>query len=323
MRIGITGAAGFIGKAIAARARAAGHEVVGLDLRDGDRELGGMGVAEIAGDINDTAAVRRLCEGVERVYHTAALVKEGGEWAAFVRANVVGADTVALVAKQCGVRELVHFSSVMVYGFDFEDGVTEEGPLDPADNPYCATKILAEECVMRHHARGGFEVYVIRPGDVYGPGSIPWTVRPVEMMRRRQWVDVEGDRAILNHVYIDNLLDGIDVALAAGASGAPLNITDGERTTVRAFFSHYRRMLGIGFIPEVPRGVALPVAGIAERALRALGRAAEVNREAVRYLLRPGAYGIGRIRALGFAPRVGLEEGMERCEAWLRAEGRL
>lgn len=321
MRIGVTGAAGFIGRAIAARARAEGHEVVGLDLReDGRAQLERLGGAYVAGDITDPAAVRRLCEGVERVVHTAALVKEGGDWAEFVRANVIGADTVALVARQCGVRELVHLSSVMVYGFDFPDGVTEAGPLDPADNPYCTTKILSEEAVLRHHDPGRFDVFVIRPGDVYGPGSIPWTARPVEMMRRGRWVHVDGARSILNHVYIDNLLDGIELVVGARASGSPFNVTDGVRTTSREFFAHYERMLGMRAAPAVPRPLALPLATAAERALRALGLPADVNREAARYMLRRGTYGVEKIRALGFSPRVGLAEGMARCEAWLRSE---
>ena len=55
--------------------------------------------------------------------------------------------------------------------------------------------------------------------------------------------------------------------------------------------------------------------------LNALGRPEELNREAIRYMLRRSAYGIGKVKALGYRPAVGLDEGMERCAAWLRAEG--
>lgn len=322
MRIAITGAAGFIGKALAARARAEGHEVVGLDQTEAARDLyRSLGAGYLIGDVTDATAARRLCAGADRVYHTAAIVREAGDWAAFVRVNVLGADTAALAAKEAGARELVHLSSVMVYGFDYPDGIGEDGPLDPAGNPYCTTKILAEEAVLRHHQPGRFDVFVVRPGDVYGPGSIPWTVRPVEMMRRGRWIYVDSARSLLNHVYIDNLLDGVALVLSAGAAGAPVVITDGARTTTREFFSHYQRLLGIRFIPEVPRALALPAGALAGRVLGALGLPAEINREAARYLLRRGVYGTGRIQALGYRPRVGLAEGMERCAAWLRAEG--
>ena len=109
--------------------------------------------------------------------------------------------------------------------------------------------------------------------------------------------------------------------LAARASGTPFTITDGARTTTRAFFSHYQRLLGDRFIPDLPRPLALPAGAFASGVLRALGRPGELNSEAVRYMLRRYAYGIDKIRGLGYAPRVGLEEGMERTTRWLRDEG--
>ena len=69
MKIGITGAAGFIGRAIAERARRAGHEVTGLDRAGG-------GFATHVGDINDLDLLHRFCRGLDRVYHTAALVQQ-------------------------------------------------------------------------------------------------------------------------------------------------------------------------------------------------------------------------------------------------------
>jgi nucleoside-diphosphate-sugar epimerase len=104
------------------------------------------------------------------------------------------------------------------------------------------------------------------------------------------------------------------------ASGAPFTITDGARTTAREFFSHYQRLLGVGFIPDLPRALAESIGAFAGCVLRTLGRPPELNRQAVRYLMRRNAYGIGKIKALGYRPAVDLAEGMERCAAWLNAE---
>jgi nucleoside-diphosphate-sugar epimerase len=316
MKIGITGSSGFIGRAISARASRDGHEVVGLD------RAAGTGT-DYQGEITDLSLLHRFSVGLERVYHTAAIVQESGAWADFIRVNVLGADSAALAAKAAGAREFVHFSSVMVHGFDFPDGVTEDGQLDPADNPYCATKILSEEAVLRHHEPGRFDVYIIRPGDVYGPGSLPWTLRPIEMMRRNRWMYVDGARSIFNHVYIDNLLDGVDLVLDKRASGTPFIITDGARTTAAEFFSHYERMLHKRPFPSLPRALALPLGTLAGTALRALGLPAEVNREAVRYMSRRHAYGIAKVQSLGYQPAVSLEEGMRRTQAWLEDFGGL
>jgi nucleoside-diphosphate-sugar epimerase len=324
MKIGITGAAGFIGKALAARAAAEGHDVVGLDLSPtGETYFQNLGARYITGDITNADHVNEFSNGLQRVYHTAAIVKEDGDWKAFERVNVDASHMLAQTAKLAGVQAFVHFSSVMVYGFDFADGVTETGPLDAADNPYCWSKIESEKAVLQCHQPGKFDVYIIRPGDVYGPGSVPWTLRPVQMMKSRRWVFVESRRATFNHVYVENLLDGIELILEKKASGRPFNITDGARTTVRDFFSAYQNFLGIQFIPDLPAAVALPIASLVGRIAGAVGVDAGMNRQAVRYMLRRHAYSSEAIQMLGYRPRIGLPEGMEECRRWLAAEGLL
>ncbi len=324
MKIGITGAAGFIGAALATRLAAEGHTVVGLDLTAaGAGHFRGLGGEYHTGDVTDVSAVERFCRGLDRIYHTAAIVKEAGDWDVFRRVNVTGAATVARCAREAGAREFVHFSSVMVYGFDFPEGVAEAGPLDGCGNPYCTTKIESEAAVLAAHRPGEFDVYIVRPGDVYGPGSIPWTVRPVDMMRRRRWVYVDSRRSVFNHVYVDNLLDGIALILSRRASGRPFAITDDRRTTVREFFGRYQRWLGIRYLPEVPAGAALTLGGVLDRLAGPLGIELEVNREAVRYMLRRAQYGIEAIRLLGYRPAVSLDEGMERTRSWLAQTGRI
>ncbi len=322
MRVGITGAAGFLGRAFARRSIERGDEVVGLDLDARSRDaLAREGIRLEQGDLEREADVERFVAGLERVIHCAAVVKESGDWSLFERVNVRATARLLAAARAAGVRELVQISSVMVHGFDFADGTNESGELDPAGNPYCATKIASERLALAAHDPGRFEVYVVRPGDVYGPGSIPWTRRPVEMMRARKWLHIEADHAIQNHVYVDNLIDGAFTVVDARASGRPFIVTDGLRTSTRAFFSHYQRMLGLRWLPSVSARAAFGIAAIAERAERLLGREPEVNTEAVRYMLRRGAYDGSAVRALGYVPRVGLEEGMAHSRAWLESLG--
>ncbi|MCC5953628.1 MAG: NAD-dependent epimerase/dehydratase family protein [Acidimicrobiia bacterium] len=309
-RHGITGAGGFIGLTIVRRLRAAGHDVRGLDLdRRAEPELQAVDAELHTGDICDPEAMVEFCAGLDTVWHTAAIVEESGDLDRFRRVNVEGARTVARAARDAGVRRLVHFSSVMVYGFDFPDGVTEDGPFDGADNPYCITKHESEAAVLESHEPGVFDVFVIRPGDVYGPGCVPWIIRPFEAMQAGLWATIEtSPPALLNHVYVDNLLDGIDVVLDAGRSGEPFVITDGRRTTTVEFFGHLLGMLGITDVPSIDPDVAVELG---------------LDREAVRHLQRSGQYSIDKVRALGYEPTVDLDEGMARTEEWLRASGRL
>jgi nucleoside-diphosphate-sugar epimerase len=318
MDIGITGASGFIGQALARRLRNDGHHVVGLDRS----EEGAALCSDFQpGDVTRADDLARFVRGRERIYHTAAIVAERGDPAAFRAVNVEAPIALAHAAKAAGVRELVHFSSVMVYGFDYVEGVREAGPLDGGGNLYCQSKIAAERGLLPLHQAGRFEVFVIRPGDVYGPGSQPWVVRPLEMMARHQWLWIDSRRSLFNHVYIDNLLDGIDVVVQQRASGRAFNLTDDRRTTVREFFTYHQRFLGQRWIPELPGRIAEPVAGAIERVATRLGLEPPINREAVRYMRRHATYSCAAAKGLGYKPRVDLATGMQRTFDWCRAAG--
>jgi len=299
--VGITGT-GFIGTALARRLRAAGVAVRGVDLHP-DVSWADLGAELRTGDITSADDMDAFCTGCDTVVHTAALVAESGDLAVFESVNVEGPLTVATAARDAGVRRFVHLSSVMVYGFDYPDGIDETGPTDGADNPYCITKIASEHAVLALHDPGVFDVFVIRPGDVYGPGSVPWVVRPYEAMRAGLWADIGADaEPLINHVFIDNLIDGIGVVLAAGRSGEPFVITDQRRTTTAEFYRRLADLAGVGDIASVTADDAV-----------AFG----LDPQAVRYLMRRGTYSADKVAALGYAPAVDLDEGMAITGAWL------
>ena len=200
----ITGGAGFIGQALTERLRDAGDEVVGLDMQTD------KGAGIVAGDITDTTAGRRAFEGCETVIHTAAAVTNTATPDFGWRVNVLGTKNVIDAAVAAGAKRFVHFSSVRAFGdLDFPDGVTEEHPVRPDSSVYVNTKIASEQVALQAHAAGRIEVTVVRPGDVYGPGSRPWTILIVEAIRSGQFVLPAMGKGIFSPVYIDNLVDGV------------------------------------------------------------------------------------------------------------------
>jgi nucleoside-diphosphate-sugar epimerase len=299
--VGITGT-GFIGTALARRLRAAGVAVRAIDLHP-DGSWADLGAEVMTGDITSPDDMAGFCAGLDTVVHTAALVAESGDLAVFEAINVDGPVTVATAARDAGVRRFVHLSSVMVYGFDYPDGIDETGPTDGAGNPYCMTKIASEQAVLAVHDPGVFDVFIIRPGDVYGPGSVPWIVRPYEAMRAGLWADIGAEQSpLINHVFIDNLLDGIGVVLASGRSGEPFVITDRRRTTTAEFYRRLGDLAGIGDIVSISADDAV-----------AFG----LDPQAVRYLMRLGTYSADKVASLGYDPAVDLDEGMAITGAWL------
>lgn len=327
--IAITGISGFIGDAVARRYADNGWTVRGLDLRlpDSSDPLtpnADPRVEYLEGDVTDPDAVRALVAGTDLVVHTAAIVAESGDWRAFDRLNARAPRDVALAAREAGASSFVHLSSVMVHGFTFADGVDESGPVDHADNPYCASKIRSEFLLRGLDRPGEFNVHIIRPGDVYGPMSMPWIVRPIQHIRDGTYLVVRG--SVINHVYVDNLVDAIEVVSAAGAatSGRAFIVTDGVATPAREFWGWYADQMGRGFAPTVPGWLAEPIVGAAATLLPdRLRRSLDLDRQSIRYLRRASSYSSSAIRTLGWMPRVSLAEGRERTATWLRAVGLL
>ncbi len=312
-RVFVTGALGFIGRALSDRYRERGAEVRGVDVRP-DPERG-----VVAGDVAAPGEWQRHAEGCDLVLHTAAVISMRDDPAPVWRVNVLGTRNVLDAARDAGASRFVHLSSIVAFSFEYPDGVTEAFPIRPNGVPYVDTKVASEQVVLQAHAAGEVPCTVVRPGDVYGPGSRPWVIWPVEELKRGRLVLPAMGRGTLSPVYVDNLVDGIVLAAERDEGvGQVFTITDGVGVTTSDFFGHYARLLRkrVRVVPT-PVGRALAAA-----AGRLPGEESEVNPAAVAYVARRGTYSIEKARSmLGYEPAVDLAEGMRRTTDWLRQEG--
>lgn len=317
-RVCITGASGFIGRTLARNLRERGAEVVGVD-RQADPEAG-----VVAGDISRPGAWQRIAEGCDVVIHTAALVGMPSDESRFWDVNVRGTRLALDAARDGGAQRFVHLSSVVTFGLDFPDGVDERWPVRPTGVAYVDTKIAAEQVVLQAHAAGEIQATVIRPGDVYGPGSRPWTTLPLELLRARRFALPEHGRGIHSPVYVDDLVEGIATAAESdAAAGRVVTLSGGVGVTTSEFFDYYARMLGRRRVPTVPTAMAIAAAGLESGIARVRRSDSDLTPHGVRYLaLRRGTYGIGTARdLLGWQPRVDLAQGMSQTETWAREQG--
>jgi nucleoside-diphosphate-sugar epimerase len=315
MRVFITGANGFIGRALAERYRAAGVEVAGVDIA-ADKARG-----VVAGDVTAPGPWQEHAAGSDVAVHTAALVSNAHDLAASWKVNVLGTRMALDAAAAGGVGRFVHISSVRAFSdLGFPDGVDERHPVMPDGNPYVDTKIASEQVVLQAHAAGEVACTIVRPGDVYGPGSRPWTLLPLEIIKANQFVLPAMGRGIFSPVYVDDLIDGLVLAGEhRDAGGHVFTLAGTGAVTCREFFAHYFRMLGKRGPICLPTRVAVPLAASAGSLARIRGRQTEVNATSMRYLARPGTYSTAKARRmLGYRPRLPLDEGMRRTEAWLR-----
>ena len=322
--IGITGVNGFIGQRMARRALSEGWTVRGFDIDDSVNDLAERGVKVAVGDVGDRDFLRKFFDGVDVVFHTAAIVDESGDAGRFRRVNVEGTQNVVDAASTAGVERMVHLSSVMVYGFDYPQDVTEDHPLEQQKNIYCATKLESDEIAQQAHQEGGLEVVVIRPGDVYGAASRPWMLRPLEMMEAGLFNLPGGGQGLVNHVHVDNLLDAVLLSLEKGATGEVFNITDGQAPQAREFFRYHADFLGKKKVPTVPTVVLKSFLTLAGPAWKLMGSEPPATPEALQFLLRKHNVSSEKARTmLGFRPRLNLEDGMAQVHDELIAAGRI
>ncbi len=309
----ITGIGDFIGRRAAEMALARGMKVVGLEPSpEKAQPVKELGAIVYIGDTNDQMTLAHACKGVEIVFHTESKNDAGGAIDSFRTVNVEGTIKAATAAKQAGAKAFIHLSSALVYGFSFPNSVTEEEPLRDQKNPFCQTKIESEQAVLKFNDAQEFGVIVIRAGDIYGPGGSVWVLRPLKMMEKKMFVLINGGRGICNHLYVDNLIDGIFLAVEKEAYGEAFNLTDGCQTTWREY---YERLAEIGGHPKPV--ISVP-ALVAKTTLRQMGKKADLLPESIDFVTRSHAYSIEKAtRLLGYQPRIDLAKGMERTADWL------
>ncbi|MEH6581894.1 MAG: NAD(P)-dependent oxidoreductase [Halioglobus sp.] len=315
-KVFITGASGFIGKALSKRCRELGAEVSGLDFKADP--AGGV----VAGDLTQPDQWCHALDGVDTVIHTAALVSNTASMDQAWRINVKATADLLEHCQAAGVKRFVQLSSVAAYGFNATEPCVESQPLRPMGNTYVDTKIASEHIVLACHASGKMDCTIVRPGDVYGPGSRPWVVLPLEMIRSGKFLLPAHGKGLFSPIYIDDLVEGLLLAATrAEGAGQIFNISGGIEPTCQEFFSYHVRMAGAKSPRTMSTGVALLIAESARVLAQAMGASTELGRGTIDMLSRKAGYSIEKAQQLlDYQSQVGLEDGMRRTEEWAKRE---
>jgi 2-alkyl-3-oxoalkanoate reductase len=316
-RIAVTGAAGFIGSAIAEALVARGDEVLALDLVEVDRP----GIRSVVADVATDGPWVETLIGCDVVVHTAAIVAEAGDRARFEAVNVGATRRVCEAAADADVDRVIHLSSVVVYGDRFPRGSLrdEDDPTAPTGGPYTDTKIAAEHAALAAASERRLDLTIVRPGDVYGAGSIPWVLRPLDLLRKGMFTLVDGGVWPLSPVYIDDLVAGILAALDQDTARGRIYNLAGPPVRCRDFFAHHAAHVGRPML-SLPRPAARLAMLAVARASALAGTPPPISPEAIEYVTHPGGYATDRARReLGWTPRMPLTDGLAASFAALDA----
>jgi nucleoside-diphosphate-sugar epimerase len=319
----VTGATGFTGGHLARGLAARGHSVRAL-VRDvaRARDLEAAGIQLSIGDIRDPRALEAAMAGVETIYHIAAVYRRAGVSEGTYRAvNAAAVGGIVEAAAGAGVRRVVHCSTVGVHGHVARPPADEDAPLRPADI-YQVTKLEGERLAREAGARLGVEVTIARPTGIYGPGDR----RLLKLFRGVvRGYPILGRGEIYYHLtYIDDLVEGFRLCGEhPAASNHTYILAGGEVTTLNELVALIADVAGVRpprlHLPVWPFWVA---GALCEAVCVPLGLEPPIYRRRVEFYTKSRAFDIARARReIGYAPRVGLREGIDRTLDWYRQRG--
>ncbi len=327
MRTLLTGGTGFIGSAVARRLLLLGRPVTVIaraPVRAG--RLKELGATVIAGDVRDSASIRRAIEGCGSVVHAAG-VPRPATWSTFRAVHVGGTAAVVQASRNAGIKRLVNIASqAVLFGGKDLLNVDESCPYPKRYiDPYSATKAQAERLVLAANDPAGLSTISLRPAVVWGPGDS--TVLPImaRLALSPMGVPMCGDGSNVEATtYIENLVDAVIAALDAppflvSGPGRAYLITDGFTISWKEFLS--RQLEAAGIRPRfrrIPALLAEPSAWMLDMLAGAIHAPVPLALFGVRSSMTSRRFVTSRARdELGYVPRVGLDDGLKNLREWV------
>jgi UDP-glucose 4-epimerase len=301
----VTGGGGFIGSNLARALLGRGDDVRVLDnFATGNR--GNLAdvwedIELVEGDLRSYERVHVATRGVELVFHQGALPsvpRSVQDPLTTSAVNVEGTLNVLLAARDEGIRRVVAASSSSVYGNSGTLPRVESSPPDP-ESPYGVAKLAAERYCVAFSRVYAMETVVLRYFNVFGPHQDPTSQyaavvpRFITAIAAGEAVPIDGDgEQSRDFTFVENVIDGnLLAADAPEASGAVLNVATGQQTSINQLSQTLGDLLG----RTVEREYLPPRAG---DVLHSWADVSEAR------------------RLIGYEPRVGLREGLERAADW-------
>jgi nucleoside-diphosphate-sugar epimerase len=328
MKALVTGGAGFLGRYITEQLVARG-DTVRVFSRGDYPELERLGVECVRGDIRDTASVRAACQGIDAVFHTAALPGIWGSWREFHSVNTLGTFNVidGCVAEE--VPKLIYTSSPSVV----YDGQPHTGANETLPYPqhymthYPQSKALGEQAVLRLNGARGIATVALRPHLIWGPRDNHLIPRLVQRAKSGRLRRVGAGDNLISMSYVENAAAAHLQAADRLAPGSPVAgqayfINEPEPVSLWKWVDDLLALAGLPPLKKrISAGAAYTAGAILESAYWLLRLPGEppMTRFLASQLSSSHWYDVSKAqRDFGYRPIVSVAEGMRRLEPELR-----
>ncbi len=324
MKALVTGGGGFLGLYIVEQLRAAGHDVR-VFSRGHYPALTALGVETQHGDLRDVKAVERACEGIDAVFHVAAVPGVWGPWKTYHGINTVGTLSVLSGCRICGVRRLIYTSSPSVV-FDGSDHINADESLPYPTRWLCHyphSKALAEQAVLAANDQNGLRTVSLRPHLIWGPRDNHLIPRLIQKAQAGQLRQVGRGDNVVSISYVENA--------AAAHLQAEESLRNSTTAAGRAYFINepdavnlwdwINLILAHAGLPPVTRQISAKMAwymgAVLEAAWKFSGRQHDppMTRFMAAQLSGSHSYSISAAqRDFGYRPLVTVEEVLHRMQ---------
>lgn len=310
----VTGANGFVGRAVCAALVQKGHTVRAALRNPENFAIAGCEVAKVT-SIEADADWSEALQGITTVIHLVARVhvmqdENANPLEAFRSVNTAGAEHLARAAAASGVKRLVYVSSIKVNGEGTVNGHQYSENNDPAPHdPYSISKWEAEQALRRVSQETGMEVVIVRPPLVYGAGVKGNFIQLLKVLAKRIPLPLASVCNQRSLVYVENLSDALTAcATHPAAAGQTYLVSDGEDISTPGLLRRLGDAIGrpVHLFPCPP--ALLKWAG------GLTGRSAQVER-----LMDSLQVDSGKIRReLNWTPPYTLQQGLQATAEWYR-----
>lgn len=298
MKVLVTGGSGFIGSHVVDKLRQKGVEVRVFDMV---MPVFRTDIEFYQGSLLDLEAIRMALNGVDAVYHLAAVadVKDVYNEPHYAEAiNVRGTiNVLEAVRRSNGVKRVVYGSTTWVYSEVAETVVNEQTPLQAPAHLYTATKMASEYYCQSYSKLYDIPITILRYGIPYGPRARDGAVIPIFVRKalNGEPLTIAGDGSqFRKFVYVEDLAEGNVLALRSIAKNKVYNLDGQEVVTIKQIAETIQKIIGQVTINYVPARLG-DFSG------------KQVSRELAR-------------QELGWEPTVSFEEGVRRYVAWYRKQ---
>jgi nucleoside-diphosphate-sugar epimerase len=333
MKALVTGATGFLGSHIAERLIQRGDAVRALVRPASQRtfleSLGGVEFVE--GDITQAASLSAAVDGVDVIYHAAAMVGDWGPYRLFKSITVNGTRNLLKAAVAAGTPRFLHVSSDAVYRYqDLRTGVTEDSPMETYFGPldyYRRSKTAAERIARRFQAKGNIALSIVRPALILGERDAAMLPGLIAFLKSPSAGYMGNARNVLPIVYAGDVAElCILAATKLAAAGQTYNAVNPEHVTQRDLIDTTAEIAGI---PPPRRSVPFRVIYAAAMAMEAASLIRGWNHRPDLTRFSANLIGVDYIESaskaihdLGWQPEVSMREAVKRSVEYARSQRR-